>query len=201
MMANKPILYQSYRRRKGGINNHDSNMREYGELNGGYNLLDIGFGDGDSIINLSTDSPINIFGVDTYHVGFNKILELKSKKNLKDLYLIQGDIVDIIDSFPPNFFDKVHIFFPDPWPKRKHHKRRFLNEYFLEKLREKLKKDNQIHFASDHINFFLDTKKLISRFLNIEIEFLQNRVKRPVTKYELKALKNKHKVFEILFSL
>ncbi len=201
MIVNKPVHYRSCRRRKGESEGPKFDITPYKNLTENFNLLDIGFGDGESIVNLKKQNKINIFGVDDYHIGFNKLMDIKYKKNMNNVFLIRGDIVEIIDTFPDKFFNKVHIFFPDPWPKKKHHKRRFLNEYFLEKLKKKLKKNNLIHFTSDHMNFFLDTKKLISKYINNDVEFFPNRSHRPITKFEQKALDKKNMIFDMLFKL
>ena len=94
--------------------------------------------------------------------------------------------------------NEILIFFPDPWPKSRHHKRRLLNNYSIDLIFKKIKKDGVFHFASDHINYSFQTKKLLSDHLGEIINFSSNRRHRPVTNYEERGLSKGNFIFDII---
>jgi len=202
LMTNKPVFFNNHRFRKKNsntINKHDYiNLSNYADST---NILDIGFGDGDSIINTKRVDGQRIYGVESYSIGVSKVLDFINTKKIEDILIYQGDVVEIIDNFPDSYFDYVNIFFPDPWPKRRHHKRRFITKFFLDKLKTKLKKNNQVHIASDHINYIFDTKYILNNYLKESIQFSKHRSNRPITKYEKKAISKQNIIFDLIFSL
>ena len=201
-MTHKPIFFSNHRVRKKRlkISNEYKCVNASGYLNKN-NILDVGFGDGDSIIKAKKKDGQRIYGIESYAIGVNKVTGLINSGKIKDVNVYLGDVVDIIDSFPDDFFNNVNIFFPDPWPKRRHHKRRFITKYFLDRLRVKVRDNNYIHIASDHINFIFDTKRIVEECLNKKILFSNHRSDRPITKYENKALAKRHIIFDMIFSL
>ena len=201
-MTNKPVFFNRHRIRKKNsnvIDKHDYiDLSKYADNT---NILDIGFGDGDSIINTKRVDDQRIHGVESYSIGVSKVLDFINTRKITNIHIYQGDVVEIIDSFPCNYFNYVNIFFPDPWPKRRHHKRRFITKFFLDKLKTKLKKNNQVHIASDHINYIFDTKHVLNNYLNESLQFSNHRSNRPITKYEKKAMSKRNIIFDLIFSL
>ena len=201
-MSNKPIFFSNHRKRKKNL--AIKNINDQSDLSknmNNHNILDIGFGDGDSIIKARKRENQKIYGIESYEIGINKVITHISEVKMKNIYLYKGDVVEIIDIFPDKFFDCVKIFFPDPWPKRRHHKRRFLSKYFLTRLKDKVKKTNEVHITSDHINFIFDTKRIVNEYLEKNLHFSNHRSDWPITKYEKKALSKRHIIFDIIFSL
>ena len=201
-MKNKPVFFNNHRVRKkiSNIKNENDHINLYNYVDSN-NILDIGFGDGDSIINTIRKGDQRIYGIESYTIGVSKVLDFIHTSKITNIHIYQGDVVEIIDNFPGNYFDYVNIFFPDPWPKRRHHKRRFITKFFLDKLKTKLKRNNQIHIASDHINYIFDTKHVLNNYLNETIQFSNHRSNRPITKYEKKAMSKRSIVFDLIFSL
>ena len=201
-MSNKPIFFSNHRKRKRNL--EIKNINDQPDLSNNmdnHNVLDIGFGDGDSIIKARKRQNQKIYGIESYEIGVNKVITYINKLKMKDIYVYKGDAVEIIDIFPDKFFDCVNIFFPDPWPKRRHHKRRFISKYFLSRLKAKVKKINEVHITSDHINFIFDTKHIVNEYLKKNLHFSNHRSDRPITKYEKKALSKRHIIFDIIFNL
>ena len=201
-MSNKPIFFSNHRKRKRNL--AIKNINDQPDLSNNmnnHNILDIGFGDGDSIIKARKRKNQKIYGIESYEIGVNKVITYINKLKMKDIYVYKGDAVEIIDIFPDKFFDCVNIFFPDPWPKRRHHKRRFVSEYFLSRLKDKVKEINEVHITSDHINFIFDTKRIVNEYLKKNLHFSSHRSDRPITKYEKKALSKRHIIFDIIFNL
>ncbi len=201
-MTNKPVFFNNHRTRKKGLDVKNINRQmNFSNYINNCNILDIGFGDGESIIKARKKANQIIYGIESYEVGVKKVLKYINEEKINDIYVYQGDAVEIIEVFPERFFNYVNIFFPDPWPKRRHHKRRFISKYFLDRLKIKVKQKNEVQVTSDHINFIFDTKFIINKYLDKDVQFSNHRSSRPITKYENKALSKGHIIFDIIFSL
>ena len=115
------------------------------------------------------------------------------------MFVYHGDAVEIISEvLPDNSIDEILIYFPDPWPKSKHHKRRLINVYTLNLLFKKLKKGGLLHFATDHIIYAYNTKNLFEEFIGKKILFNSNRRNRPITNYEKRGLRRNNFVFDLI---
>ena len=121
------------------------------------------------------------------------------KNNIEDIHVFDGDAIEIIENyFSDNSLDEILIFFPDPWPKTKHHKRRLINPYTLNLFFSKLKKDGILHFATDHIIYAYNAKNMFEKFIGKKILFNANRRRRPITNYEKRGLRKKNFVFDLI---
>ncbi|NBX53034.1 MAG: tRNA (guanosine(46)-N7)-methyltransferase TrmB [Proteobacteria bacterium] len=119
------------------------------------NHLEIGFGFGDFIFNKANQNPtINFYGCEPHLNGVVHLLGMLEKKFLPNLKIINNDLRLIIDKIPDNFFEKIYILFPDPWPKSKHFKRRLINTDFLDNsLARILTPNGKIIIATDHDSY------------------------------------------------
>ena len=105
---------------------------------------------------------------------------------------------------PKRSLDGVHIFFPDPWPKKKHHKRRLLKKSFLDLLESKLSLSGYVHLATDWEPYALEIISLVEQNSNYKMtdrDFNERPTSRPLTKYENRGLRLGHKVWDIIFTL
>ena len=119
--------------------------------------------------------------------------------DIKNLHVYRGDAVEIVEEyFSNNILDEILIFFPDPWPKRKHKKRRILNQFSLELFLSKLKNNGVIHFATDHIDYAYTVKDLMTNYTKRKISFNNNRRFRPITNYEKRGLRRNNFFFDIV---
>ena len=115
------------------------------------NVLEIGFGNGDNLINMSLNKPNNLFiGCDAYFNGCTKLLKQIVNKNIKNIKIWPDDIHLIVKKFKKNFFDLILILQPDPWPKKKHKKRRLVQQKFLDDLNQILKDEGELIISTDH---------------------------------------------------
>ena len=159
------------------------------------NILEIGFGDGENLIsNALNDLDSFHVGIEVYEAGVAKVLEFIKKNNLENIFLIQGDAKAILEKNTTiKFFDEVIIFFPDPWPKRRHKKRRLLSNNFLNSLKMVLKDksvlkiktdwDDYAHEIENDLNqIFSNTKKHINKKTDL------------FTKYEKTAIEEKRNI-------
>ena len=161
------------------------------------NILEIGFGSGDNLVNMSLNQPNDFFiGCDAYFNGCAKLLKKIVNKNIRNIKIWPDDIHLIIKKFKRNFFDLILILQPDPWPKKKHKKRRLIQQNFLDDLYLILKNDGKIIISTDHNemkSWILEQFHLRKDFLWIRDGYRYNN-KQPNwiinTKYCKKALEN-----------
>ena len=159
------------------------------------NILEIGFGDGENIISNALNNLDSFYvGIEVYEAGVAKVLELIKKNNLENIFLIQGDAKAILEKNTTiKFFDEVIIFFPDPWPKRRHKKRRLLSNNFLDSLKMLLKDKSVLKIKTDWDDYaqqiendlnqiFSNTKKHINKKTDL------------FTKYEKTAIEEKRNI-------
>jgi len=114
--------------------------------------LEIGFGVGNFIIEMGIREPNeNFIGIDFYHKGIRKVITRIAKYEICNARIVYGDAKEKIPLlFAPEELNRVYINFPDPWPKKRHHKRRLIKPDFIKVLVEKLKFGGEIHIATDH---------------------------------------------------
>ena len=130
---------------------------DYKEFFNNYNpcVLDIGFGDGKLLTSIAKKFPeLNFIGIEVYESGVGNILKQISKEELTNIKVSCHDAVIFLENFiADNSLYGLSLFFPDPWPKKKHYKRRIINEDFLNLANRKIAKDGFIKIATDWSNY------------------------------------------------
>ena len=161
------------------------------------NILEIGFGNGDNLVNMSLTNPDILFiGCDAYFNGCAKLLKKIVNKNIKNIKIWPDDIHLIIKKFKKNFFDLILILQPDPWPKKKHKKRRLIQQKFLDDLNQILKYEGKLIISTDHDimkSWVLEHFHIRNDFLWIKNGLYYTNIKPKWiinTKYSNKALEN-----------
>ncbi len=114
-------------------------------------IIEIGFGMGHATIELAEKFPgYNFLGIEVHTPGVGKVLDQIHKRDIKNLRIIQDDAVEVLEKMvPENTVKGFHVFFPDPWPKKKHHKRRLLQAEFVRKLSLRLIPGGYIYAVTD----------------------------------------------------
>ncbi|CAL4325525.1 tRNA (guanine-N(7)-)-methyltransferase [Buchnera aphidicola (Eriosoma grossulariae)] len=169
-------------------------------------ILEIGFGTGENLVNMALNHPEkNFLGIEVYLPGIASCLNQVYLLNIKNLKIICYNAVDVINNMISNSqLYQIKIFFPDPWPKKKHQKRRMLQPDFLFLLSQKLIKNGILHIATDWNNYAYD---IINYIKNIDIYVDQSfnqayadiKKSRIITKFEKKGQILGHKIFDLLF--
>lgn len=160
-------------------------------------VIDIGFGNGASLISLAEQNPqLNFLGVEVYRPGIGNLLRNAYEIKLENVRAINIDVVELLqNNIAVNSFSAALIWFADPWPKRRHHKRRLIQVPFLELLAEKLTVNGELNIATDwqpYAEHIQKTVKQSSLFAEVpESGFIQQR---PQTKFERRGVKLGHQV-------
>ena len=168
-------------------------------------ILDIGFGSGESLIHLASNFREKKFlGIEVYLSGIGGVLRDAKEKNLTNLKIINGDAEDIlINRLKGITFNSILFLFPDPWPKKRHHKRRLIKEEFVHRLKNITKPNGQIMFKSDWQDYFDSAKEIISKSNSWEEidehEYTEEFKKLPKTRFERKAIREGRKINNLVF--
>jgi tRNA (guanine-N7-)-methyltransferase len=113
-------------------------------------ILEIGFGMGDSTAAMAVADPDSGFlAVEVHTPGIGNLLALIGEAGLTNVRVAQGDAMQLVHRIAPESLDAVHVFFPDPWPKARHHKRRLISPPNVALLRERLRRGGRLHCATD----------------------------------------------------
>jgi tRNA (guanine-N7-)-methyltransferase len=165
-------------------------------------VMEIGFGMGEATALIARDFPdTGFFAVDVHRPGVGKLFSLIKEHQLQNLRVIQGDAHLVLhDMFDDASLDGVHLFFPDPWPKKRHHKRRIVNANFLQQIASKVKAGGFFHIATDWVPY----AEWIDEVFAASTLFSGGRVARPdwrpLTRFEGQGITKDHQVNDFRFT-
>jgi tRNA (guanine-N7-)-methyltransferase len=166
--------------------------------------IEIGFGMGQATAELADQNRNkNYLGIEVHTPGVGRLLGEIRKRNLQNLFIIEHDALEVLEEMiPDNSVNAFHIFFPDPWPKKKHHKRRLMKRPNTDLIAKKLASGGYIYFVTDwyeYAEFALEQLEQTPYLKNKYTGFATKQPWRPETKFEQKGIKAKHPITEILF--
>ena len=167
-------------------------------------VLEIGFGMGETTATIATQHPENDYlGIEVHTPGVGSLLKSIGEQNLANVRIVQHDAVEVLrHMIAPATFEGVHVFFPDPWPKKRHHKRRLLQAEFVALLAERMQPGAYLHAATDwqeYAEYILDVFSREPRLANSAQAYAPRPAYRPQTKFETRGLKLGHGVWDIIF--
>jgi tRNA (guanine-N7-)-methyltransferase len=159
-------------------------------------IMEIGFGMGEATALIGKAFPEKGFlAVDVHRPGVGKLFSLIHEHSLKNLRVIQGDAHLILhDMVPDQSLDGIHLFFPDPWPKKRHNKRRIVNAAFLEQIAPKLKDGGFIHIATDWVPYAEWIEEVFAASTLFNGGKVDRPEWRPVTRFEGQGITKDHQV-------
>ena len=166
--------------------------------------IEIGFGMGAATAIIAQNNPEkNYLGLEVHRPGVGRLLNEIEDKNLSNLYIIEHDAIEVLEKMiPDNSVSAFHIFFPDPWPKKKHHKRRLVQRPRTDLLTKKLAPGGYIYMATDwepYAEFALEELTLTKGLKNKYDGYAPHQEWRPETKFENKGLKADRRICELFF--
>lgn len=168
--------------------------------------VEIGFGMGQSLAQMAKDDPNrNFLGIEVHTPGVGALLSLIKENDLTNIRIIRHDAVEILEKMLQNeSIDRLQLFFPDPWHKARHHKRRIVNDEFIKLVITKLKIRGIIHMATDWEDYSEQMLQVLSNFKELKNlskdGFLEVRPQeRPLTKFEARGLRLGHVIRDIKF--
>ncbi|UDG81691.1 tRNA (guanine-N(7)-)-methyltransferase [Candidatus Profftia lariciata] len=171
-----------------------------------FTVLEIGFGNGISLVAMAQQYPEkNFLGIEVYLPGVSRCLAAIRQANITNLRIIHHDAIEVLEEMiSMQSLDMVQLFFPDPWHKTKHHKRRILQEVFAQQIKDKLKIGGCFHTATDSKNYaqhILTIMNSIPGYKNLSLDntYVPRSNTRPLTKFELLGQNLGHGHWELMF--
>src|SRR5512145_1489715 len=169
-------------------------------------ILEIGFGMGDSTATIALAHPENDYlALEVHTPGVGNLLKLIDAQQITNIRIMQHDAVEVLrDMIPDGSLDGVHIFFPDPWHKARHNKRRLIQAPFIAKLVQKIKPGGYIHVATDWQDYAEQVLRVLSEeplLENIAADYAPRPEYRPLTKFEQRGIRLGHGVWDLVFRL
>ena len=167
-------------------------------------ILEIGFGMGETTIQIAAEHPENDYlALEVHTPGVGSLLKSIVEHSLTNVRVVQHDAVEVLEHMiAPVALAGVHLFFPDPWPKKRHHKRRLIQPSFVAVLASRVKPGGYVHIATDWENYAQQILQVLSAeplLKNTSDAYAPRPEYRPLTKFEQRGLKLGHGVWDILF--
>jgi tRNA (guanine-N7-)-methyltransferase len=168
-------------------------------------ILEIGFGMGETTAKIAQTLPdCDFLAAEVHTPGVGALLKLIEELALTNIRIVQHDVVEVLHNMlGDNSLDGVHIFFPDPWHKKRHHKRRLIQAEFVKLLCFKLKTGGYLHVATDwqeYAEWVLEVLNAESQLQNTASEYAEKPNYRPLTKFENRGIKLGHGVWDMVFT-
>jgi tRNA (guanine-N7-)-methyltransferase len=167
-------------------------------------VLEIGFGMGDATARIAAEQPgTDFIGVEVHEAGVGALLRRIGDLGLTNIRIVRHDAVEVLRHMvAPASLAGVHLFFPDPWPKKRHHKRRLVQPPFVRLLAERLAPGGYVHFATDwqpYAEQMLQVLAAEPALANTVTDYAPRPARRPLTKFEARGLKLGHGVWDLVF--
>jgi tRNA (guanine-N7-)-methyltransferase len=164
-------------------------------------IMEIGFGMGEATALIAKNHPnTGYIAVDVHPPGIGKLLARIVENDLTNLKIIEDDVHVVLQHMiVDQSLDGIHLYFPDPWPKKKHNKRRIVNEGFLQLIHPKIKKDGFIHIATDWVPYAMSIQEVFAASPLFAGGVIDKPEWRPVTRFEGQGIDKDHAVNDMLY--
>ncbi len=165
-------------------------------------IMEIGFGMGEATAIIAKNHPENAYiAVDVHPPGIGKLLSRIDEDKLDNVKVIEDDVHVVLEHMiADHSLDGIHLYFPDPWPKKKHNKRRIVNEGFLKLIHPKLKQGGFIHIATDWVPYAISIQEVFSNSDLFAGGVIQKPEWRPVTRFEDQGIDKDHAVNDMYYT-
>ncbi len=167
-------------------------------------ILEIGFGNGDALVSMASDEPAcNFVGIEVHEPGVGRALRAIDAAGLGHVRVAMRDAVELLSrQVAPGSLEQVRIYFPDPWPKKRHHKRRIMQPEFVERLALSIRCGGLLHLATDwepYAEWILGLLDACDAFSNLGQPYVDRPAWRPQTRFERRGQGRGHAIFDLLF--
>ena len=167
-------------------------------------VVEVGFGMGETTARIAQENPgVDYLGIEVHAPGVGSLLRQVEALGLANVRVVSHDAVEVLrDMVPPASLAGVHVFFPDPWPKKRHHKRRLVQPAFAALAASRLKPGGSIHVATDWEEYAQQVLEVLAAtpgLVNTAQGFAPRPATRPETKFERRGLKLGHGVWDVVF--
>jgi tRNA (guanine-N7-)-methyltransferase len=164
-------------------------------------IMEIGFGMGEATAIIAKNHPNNGYiAVDVHPPGIGKLLARIVENDLTNLKVIEEDVHVVLQHMiADESLDGIHLFFPDPWPKKKHNKRRIVNEGFLALIHPKIKRGGFIHIATDWVPYAISIQEVFAGSTLFTGGVIDKPDWRPVTRFEGQGIDKDHAVNDMMY--
>jgi tRNA (guanine-N7-)-methyltransferase len=167
-------------------------------------ILEIGFGMGKATVEIARHNPDRDYlGIEVHAPGVGKLLSEVALNHLSNVLIVRADAVDVLSRMiAPETLAGVHIFFPDPWPKKRHHKRRLIQRDFVRLLVSRIRDGGYLYLATDwadYAEWILEVLNGTPEIENTAIDFVERQQWRPQTRFEEKALIENRKIYDLIY--
>ena len=165
-------------------------------------IMEIGFGMGEATAIIAKNHPNNAYiAVDVHPPGIGKLLARIVENDLTNVRVIEDDVNVVLQHMiVDKSLDGIHLYFPDPWPKKKHNKRRIVNEGFLQLIHPKIKSGGFIHIATDWVPYAMSIKEVFAASPLFTGGVIDKPEWRPVTRFEGQGIDKDHAVNDMLYT-
>ncbi len=168
-------------------------------------IFDIGFGDGEALAIQARQQPeLNFLGIEVHRPGVGSLLRKLAADDLDNVRVIVGDANEVLQALPDAALAGVHVFFPDPWPKKRHHKRRLLQAPFVTLIARKLQPGGVLHVATDWADYAEQVLGVCDADPDLASiagpgRFVPRPAARPLTKFERRALAAGRRIHDLQY--
>lgn len=166
-------------------------------------VLDIGFGMGESLFELAqANAQLNFIGIDVHRPGVGGLVNRVDKAGLENVRVFCADAIEVLQHcIPEQSLAAVLLFFPDPWPKQRHQKRRIVQPEFVQRIATKLKSDGQFHLSTDWEDYAQHIQAVMAQSEDFTACSQHDRLfnQRPSTKYERRGQRLGHQIWDLVY--
>jgi tRNA (guanine-N7-)-methyltransferase len=169
-------------------------------------VLDIGFGDGEALVTNAVNNPmVDYLGIEVHEPGIGHLLLLLEQTAITNVRVIARDAAEVVPQLlAPASFDAIDLLFPDPWPKKRHHKRRLVQPPFVAELARVLKRSGLLHVATDWADYARHTREVLATSVDLvpvaAEDLCENPLAlRPPTKFERRGRRLGHDVVDLFY--
>lgn len=167
-------------------------------------VVEIGFGNGEALAWMAANEPDHDFvGIEVHEPGVGRLLQALQARNLENVRVAMRDAVEVLrEQTRPGSLEQVRIYFPDPWPKKRHHKRRIVQGSFLNLVADRLRPNGRLHLATDwqpYADWMLGQLAATGEFENLGDPFVERPSWRPQTHFEQRGRRKGHAIFDLLY--